>query len=169
MMKTSKRPIVFAHGAAMGSWDFEYFMPYFFEKEYNVYTLNWRGYGESELAEGQKYDEVNLADCVQDLRRVVEMVKERTGQDPIIAGHSQGSIVTQMYMKQYELDKAVLIGMADFAESMTTIVKFYTTRFPEGIKRVEANDFGWFDADRSFLRHICLAMKPIPKWTCGPG
>jgi len=29
----SKRPIVMAHGAAMGSWDFEeYFMPYFFLK-----------------------------------------------------------------------------------------------------------------------------------------
>ena len=162
-LESSKRPIIMAHGAAMGSWDFEYFMPYFFEKGYNVYALNWRGYGKSELADGQKYDDVNLADCIQDLRRVVEMVKERTGQEPIIAGHSQGSIVTQMYMKQYELDKAILIGMSDFSESMPTIVNFYVTRFPEGLKRVEANDYGWFDDDQDFLRAYMFGDETDPR------
>jgi len=68
-----------------------------------------------------------------------------------------------MYMKQYELDKAVLIGMADFAESMSTIIKFYTTRFPEGIKRVEANDFGWFDDDRGFLRAYMFGDETDPR------
>lgn len=123
--KNTKRPIIFGHGAAMGSWDFEeYFMPYFFEKGYNIYALNWRGYGESELAEGQEYNEVTLANCVQDLRNVVEMVKKRTGKDPIIAGHSQGGAVTQMYMKEYEVETAVLIGMADFAYLMPPVINF---------------------------------------------
>ncbi len=162
--KTTKRPIIFGHGAAMGSWDFEeYFMPYFFEKGYSVYALNWRGYGESKLAEGQNYHEVTLEDCVRDLRRVVEMVKERTGKDPIIAGHSQGGAVTQMYMKQYKVETAILIGMADFAYLMPPVIEFFTTRFPEGKKRVDAGDFGWFSDDRAFQYAFMFGDETNPK------
>lgn len=162
--KNTKRPIVFGHGAAMGSWDFEeYFMNYFFKKGYNVYALNWRGYGESELAEGQDYNEVTLADCVQDLRNVVEMVKKRTGKDPIIAGHSQGGAVTQMYMKEYEVETAVLIGMADFANFMPPVIKFFLERFPEGKKRVDAEDFGWFSDDKAFIRAFMFGDETNPK------
>ncbi len=160
----TKRPIVFGHGAAMGSWDFEeYFMPYFFEKGYNVYALNWRGYGESELAEGQDYHDVNLADCVQDLRNVVEMVKERTAKEPIIAGHSQGGAVTQMYMKEYETETAILIGMADFAYLMPPVIEFFVTRFPEGQKRVNAGDMGWFSDDKAFQYAFMFGDETNPK------
>ncbi|MCP4611304.1 MAG: alpha/beta hydrolase [Planctomycetes bacterium] len=162
--KNSKRPIVFGHGAAMGSWDFEeYFMPYFFEKGYNVYALNWRGYGESELAEGQDYHAVTLGDCVQDLRNVVEFVKERTGKDPIIAGHSQGGAVTEMYMKEYETETAILIGMADFAYLMPPVIEFFVTRFPEGKKRVDAGDMGWFSDDRAFQYAFMFGDETNPK------
>ena len=158
----SKRPIVFAHGASMGSWDFEeYFMPYFFDKGYNVYALNWRGYGESEC--DKEFNAVTLADCVQDLRNVVEFVKERTGQDPIIAGHSQGGAVTQTYMKQYKVETAIFIGMADFAYLMPPVIQFYTTRFPEGMKRVQANDFGWFTDDQAFIRAFMFGDETNPK------
>ncbi len=149
---------------AMGSWDFEeYFMPYFFEKGYNVYALNWRGYGESELAEGQDYHAVTLDDCVQDLRDVVEMVKERTGKDPIIAGHSQGGAVTQMYMKKHEVETAVFIGMADFAYLMPPVINFFITRFPEGKKRVDAGDFGWFSDDKAFVKAFMFGDETEPK------
>ena len=162
--ENTKRPIIFGHGAAMGSWDFEeYFMPYFFKKGYNVYALNWRGYGESDLAEGQDYHAVTLDDCVQDLRNVVEMVKERTGKDPIIAGHSQGGAVTQMYMKEYEVETAILIGMADFAYLMPPVIEFFIARFPEGKKRVDAGDFGWFSDDKAFVKAFMFGDETEPK------
>ena len=163
-MENTKRPIVFGHGAAMGSWEFEeYFMPYFFEKGYNVYALNWRGYGESELAEGQDYNAVTLDNCIQDLRRVVEMVKNRTGKDPIIAGHSQGGAVNQMYMREYETETVIFIGMADYAYLMPPVVAFYLERFPEGKARVDAGDYGWFSDDVPFQRAFMFGDETNPK------
>ena len=160
--KSIKRPIVMAHGAAMGSWDYEeYFMPYFFENGYNVYALNWRGYGSSEL--DKDYNDVTLNDCVTDLRRVVEMVKSRTGKDPIIMGHSQGGAVTQMYLKEYELETAIFIGMADFAYLMPPVIKFAISRKPEIAKRVENNDFGWFSDDKDFEKAFMFGDETNPK------
>jgi len=160
--ENTKRPIIFGHGGAMGSWDFEeYFMPYFFEKGYNVYALNWRGYGESEC--DKDFNAVTLADHVQDLRNVVGFVKERTGKDPIIAGHSMGGVITQAYMRQHEIESAVFIGMADFSSLMPTVIEFYLTRFPEGKKRVDAGDFGWFTDDKAFIRAFMFGDETNPK------
>ena len=120
----------------------------FFEKGYDVYALNWRGYGSSEL--DKDYDAVTIADCVIDLRRVEEMVKSRTGKYPIVMGHSLGGAVTQMYMKEYELETAVLLGMAGFGFLMPPVIKFAISRKPEIGKRVENNDFGWFSDYKDF-------------------
>jgi len=91
------------------------------------------------------------------------MVKERTGKDPIIAGHSQGGAVTQMYMKKYEVETAILIGMADFAYLMPPVINFFITRFPEGKKRVDAGDMGWFSDDRAFEYAFMFGDETNPK------
>ncbi|MCP4182944.1 MAG: alpha/beta hydrolase [Hyphomicrobiales bacterium] len=162
--KNTKRPIVFAHGGAMGSWDFEeYFMPYFFEKGHNVYALNWRGHGKSQL--DKDYHSVVIADNIQDLKNVVEYAKERSGKDPIIAGHSQGSIITQLYMKKYQTDTAVLIAMGDFSGALPSIINFYISRFPEGKKKVEAGDMSWFSTGEEFMRAFMFGEETNPKMT----
>jgi pimeloyl-ACP methyl ester carboxylesterase len=160
--KSTKRPIVFAHGATMGSWDFEeYFLSYFFGKGYNVYALNFRGHGESEL--NKDFNAVSMADFVQDYRSVVELAKERTGKNPILIGHSLGAILTQAYLKEYETETAVFISMADPSIIFPSIIQFYVDRFPEGKKRVDAGDMGWFSGDANFIRVYMFGEETNPK------
>lgn len=160
--QNTNRPIVFVHGATMGSWDFEeYFMPYFFEKGYNVYALNLRGHGDSGL--NKDFNKVSLADFIQDVRHVVEFVEKRNQKEAILAGHSMGGAITQAYMKQYEVKTAIFLGMADFSNVMSSIVQFYITRFPEGKKKVEAGDVSWFTSDKAFVRAFMFGDETNPK------
>jgi pimeloyl-ACP methyl ester carboxylesterase len=125
-----KQPLLFIHAVSMGSYEFEQnFLPYFHQKGYDVYAMNWRGHGESE-GKGT-FKKHTLLDYYKDVENSVEFVTKRTEQEPILIGHSTGGLLTQLYMSKHNVETAVLLGVGDGEKSIQGLVAFLSSAYPE--------------------------------------
>lgn len=92
--KTEKGTVLLVHGACLGAWCWQdNFIPYFFEKEYNVVALNLRNHGRSE--NNGKLRFTSIIGYVEDVKQIVHKID-----GPVfIVGHSMGGFVLQHYFK----------------------------------------------------------------------
>lgn len=81
-------------------------MPYFAERGWDGYALNWLNHnGSRELPEAE-FIRRGLRDVVGDVAAVVEEI----GRSPVIVAHSMGGLVSQKYAEQHELEGLALIA-----------------------------------------------------------
>ena len=105
-------PLLFVHGYQMGAWIFEdHYLPFFYEKGYDVCAVNLRGHGWSEGAE--EIERATLEEYYTDLERAVNYVQAETGETPILIGFSMGAVLTQEYIHRHQPQAAVLLGMGN--------------------------------------------------------
>lgn len=101
---TSKRPILFVHGAFAGGWMWtDTFMPFFAEAGYPCYALSLRGHGAS--AGRDEIAWASISDYVDDLKMVVDALPD----SPILVGHSMGGFVVQKYLEHRAAPAVALI------------------------------------------------------------
>jgi non-heme chloroperoxidase len=101
-------PILFVHGILSGAWIWDvHFMSWFAERGFHCYALSLRGHGNSPA--GKPLDQLALHDFVADVRQTVLRIKQATGREPILVGHSMGGMVVQRYLSEYQAPAAVLM------------------------------------------------------------
>lgn len=85
--------VILIHGACMGAWVWEdNFLPYFYEKGFNVYAMSFRNHGQSDSAESIRW--LSVKSYVEDLAYVISEIN-----GPIhLIGHSMGGFVIQHYL-----------------------------------------------------------------------
>lgn len=109
---SNEPPLLFIHGYQMGAWIFEdNYLPFFYEKGYDVFAVNLRGHGWSEGAED--IERTTFDEYYDDLERAVAYVQAETGQIPVLVGFSMGAVLTQKYIQQNQPHTAVLLGMGN--------------------------------------------------------
>ena len=90
-----KASILLLHGACLGTWVWENnFMPYFFERNFNVYALNFRNHGLSEGIGSLRWN--SIQDYVEDLEQTLSEIDG----DVMLIGHSMGGMVIQNYLNR---------------------------------------------------------------------
>lgn len=83
-------PLLFVHGYRMGSWIFEdNYLPFFYDKGYDVFAVNLRGHGWSEGAE--QIENATLEEYYADLENAVAYIESETGETPLLIGFSMGA------------------------------------------------------------------------------
>lgn len=92
--RTEKGTVLLVHGACLGAWCWQdNFIPYFFEKEYNVVALNLRNHGRSENNGELRFTSVK--EYIEDVKQIVHEID-----GPVfIIGHSMGGFILQHYFK----------------------------------------------------------------------
>ncbi len=96
------KPIVFIHHLA-GSYKSWTQQSYYFSKKYNVLVYDLRGHGRSSVP----LSPYMIEDHVRDLNNLLEYLQIK---DPIIVGHSIGTLIALDFALKYNLDKLILIG-----------------------------------------------------------
>ena len=86
--------VLLIHGACMGAWVWEdNFLPFFYEKGFNVYAMSFRNHGQSDSAGPLRW--LSTKCYVDDLANVVGEIN-----GPIhLIGHSMGGFVIQHYLQ----------------------------------------------------------------------
>ena len=100
--------LVFIHGFLASTWVFQAQVDYF-SKDYRVIAIDHLGHGKSDKPESESYELTELA------RYLEEVLSKIIGDEKIIlAGHSMGGMISQIYATTPELSKrlAGLILMA---------------------------------------------------------
>ncbi|AWR94663.1 alpha/beta fold hydrolase [Acidianus brierleyi] len=96
------KPIVFIHHLA-GSYKSWSQQSYYFSKKYNVLVYDLRGHGRSSVP----LSPYRIEDHVRDLNSLLEYLEIK---NPIIVGHSIGTLIALDFALKYSLDKLILIG-----------------------------------------------------------
>ncbi|HEM4880857.1 TPA: alpha/beta hydrolase [Streptococcus agalactiae] len=99
----SHRNIVFIHGANHAAWCWNaYFMNFFYEKGYNVYSVNLYNRGNS-----SRIEKALLSEYVEQINDFVEYLDKKI----IIVGHSVGTSIVQKYISKYKesVEKCILM------------------------------------------------------------
>lgn len=122
-------PLLFIHGYSAGAWMFaENYANFFNRRDYEVFALNLRGHGQSEGRE--TVSNASLKDYVRDVVRAVSFVKLSTQANPILIGHSMGSILTRLYLQNYELPGAILMSFGDVKTAFPAFMLWSMKNFP---------------------------------------
>lgn len=122
-------PLLFIHGYSAGAWMFaENYANLFSDRGYDVFALNLRGHGQSEGRE--TVADASLEDYFQDVVRAVSFIKSLTQADPILIGHSMGSILTRLYLQNYKLPGAILMSFGDIKTAFPAFMMWSMTNFP---------------------------------------
>ena len=128
--KTAQPPLLFIHGYRMGAWIFEdHYLPFFYEKGYDVFALNLRGHGWSEEAE--KIESHTFENYYEDVQRAVAYIVEQTDQEPLLIGYSFGGILVQRYIEQYQPEAAVILSMGEVETGLPHYINWSQKHFPQ--------------------------------------
>lgn len=123
-------PLLFIHGHRMGAWVFaDTYLPFFYDRGYEVFALNLRGHGWSEGAED--IERTSLDEYYADLERAVAYVQAETGATPVLIGYSTGAALVQRYLAENQPPAAVLLGMADIQAGLAHYREWSRIYFPD--------------------------------------
>ena len=86
-------PILFVHGIMVGAWVFEGLQHFFADRGYTTWAVNLRGHNGSRPV--PDVGRISIMDYVADVLEVAAWIAQRTGQAPILFGHSMGGLVAQ--------------------------------------------------------------------------
>lgn len=101
----NQSPLIFLHGANMSAWCWEaYFLPHFASLGYTCYALSLRGHGRSHGV--SHLATASIDDYVEDLRDLITHLAIQ----PILIGHSMGSLVILKYLELQRATSAVLLA-----------------------------------------------------------
>jgi len=93
IQENPKGNIVLLHGACLGAWVWQdNFLPYFSEKKWNVYALNFRNHGASEGKGSLRWN--SIQNYVEDLEQLLSTIDGEV----VLIGHSMGGMVIQNYL-----------------------------------------------------------------------
>ena len=115
-------PLILVHGASHSAAIYQYWGCYLADLGITVYAVDLRGHGHSSLPPGQPMRRVSLTDYVADVRQVVQALGLTEGQS-VLAGHSLGGGVAQLYARRYPI-----AGLSILAS--TTLHRFLAGTFP---------------------------------------
>jgi pimeloyl-ACP methyl ester carboxylesterase len=96
-------PLLLLHGAWHGAWCWRPAMEDFMRRGFEVHAVSLRGHGASDRP--RSFNLCSLHDYVRDLATAVDSIHPR----PIVIGHSMGGYVTQLYLMEQHLPRAVLL------------------------------------------------------------
>ncbi len=112
MEERKKSPVLLVHGSWENSraWDFpgRSVMDYLAVRGYDVYALDLRGMGQSDRP--ASYFTIDLLDRVRDVAAVAGHILESTNRRPVIAGWSEGGLLTGM-VAAYKPDLVAGVGL----------------------------------------------------------
>ncbi|WP_019509576.1 alpha/beta hydrolase [Pleurocapsa sp. PCC 7319] len=122
-------PLLFIHCFSGGAWMFaENYASFFNHQGYDVFALNLRGHGQSQGKE--TVNQASLQDYFQDVVRAIKFVKSLTETYPVVIGHSIGSILTRLYIQDYELPGAILMSFGDVKTAFSAFMIWSMKNFP---------------------------------------
>lgn len=102
---TDRPPILFVHGLGQGAWNFaEHWLPALAERGWPAYAVSLRGHGGSGGAD--RLRRTLLRDYVHDVLQAVVALPRQ----PVLVGHSMGSLVVQHVLERYPARAGVLLA-----------------------------------------------------------
>jgi len=99
--------MLFLPGYFSTAWAFECYLPFFAERGYPGFALNFRGHAGSELPPATTLGAVSLHDYIDDGRAAVRWLTDRFG-PPIVVGHSMGGLIAQK-LGEEQLARALIL------------------------------------------------------------
>ncbi|CAG8587620.1 3215_t:CDS:2 [Funneliformis caledonium] len=91
-------PILFIHGLTNSAWAWDNFCRWFSNQGHDCYAMSFRGYGQStKTPKKDKWWKLN--DITIDVSAVTDTIIARTGDKPILVGHSFGGGILQYYLQ----------------------------------------------------------------------
>ena len=103
-------PLLCVHGIVHGAWCYEdYFLPYFAEAGYRASAISLRHHAGSDPGP-KSLGRTSLVDYVEDLSSAAAEIEARSGQRPVLIGHSMGGLVVQRLLAQQDFPAAVLLA-----------------------------------------------------------
>lgn len=99
-----RHPLVFVHGAWLGGWSWERFLPWFAARGWQCHAVDLRGHGGSPNDRSLRF--TRISHYVEDLASVVDALTR----DPILIGHSMGGLVVQRFLEEHDLPRALLLA-----------------------------------------------------------
>ncbi|GAB4109823.1 MAG: alpha/beta fold hydrolase [Roseiflexaceae bacterium] len=96
-------PLLLLHGAWHGAWCWQAAMQDFARRGFETHAISLRGHGKSDTP--RSFFLCSLNDYVRDLATAIASIHPR----PILVGHSLGGYVTQLYLMEERLPRAVLL------------------------------------------------------------
>ncbi|CAI2161999.1 13666_t:CDS:2 [Funneliformis geosporum] len=91
-------PILFIHGSNLAAWAWENFCHWFSNKGHDCYAMSFRGHGQSTKTPN-KDKWWSLSEITNDISVVTDAIIARTGDKPVLVGHSFGGGFLQNYLK----------------------------------------------------------------------
>lgn len=174
-VKKPKAVIQIVHGAMEHQGRYQNLIDFLNDQGYTVIANDHRGHGRST---NEKYSQgvMNGADeIVDDLYLVTRFAKELfPGLSFIMFGHSMGSMLVRLYLKQYEnqIDKVILTGVppynakAPYGVAFARIVSFYHgNRKFSPLLNIFPDNLDWISKDKRFLETIQKDNLSMGKFT----
>ncbi|MDO8168228.1 alpha/beta fold hydrolase [Candidatus Phytoplasma melaleucae] len=103
--------IIITHGLGESSLDYLHIADFYFRNNYNVILYDVRGHGKSE---GKKGDIYNFHILLDDLKLIVDYVKQKYPFKVILIGHSMGGIIVNCYLTKYSNVEGAIVSSAPF-------------------------------------------------------
>lgn len=109
---TGKRstPILFVHGASVGSWFWRNYLAYFSACGYHSYALSLRGHPGSFAVDD--IGAVSVDEFAEDVHKAYDFVCAEQGVPPVLAGHSMGGLLAQIVAETKPVAGLVLLASA---------------------------------------------------------
>jgi len=108
--ETGNPPVIFVHGACLGSWAWEDFLNYFAEHGYPAYAIDLPGHGESPTHKPQSA--YGIEDYATSVSRFARYIEKKHGDPVVLVGHSMGGLVAQKVAERETLTALILIAPA---------------------------------------------------------
>lgn len=132
----SYKNLVFIHGANHAAWCWNFhFMTFFYEKGYNVYSVNLYNRGNS-----SSIGKVLLSEYVEQINDFIEYLDKKI----IIIGHSVGTSIVQKYISKYRknVEKCILMcPVAPWGMKYDLITMFYKKPMKKVLLELYNNKF----------------------------
>ena len=168
--RPDKRPVLFVHGNTQNDTCGQSVIEFFENKGHTVCSYDLPGHGESEL-ESENYQ---FSDLIDLNHKIIEHYHLK---EPILCGHSIGSMIQSGTIAKYNLKEASLIvfggldgdpvttaranGMNDLAEAMDSSLSAYIEEGAKLFKRQKKYDyFANREVDESITQIINLRNTP---------
>ncbi|CAG8476150.1 13517_t:CDS:2 [Funneliformis caledonium] len=120
-------PILFIHGLSLAAWIWDNFCHWFSYKGHDCYAMSFRGHGQStKTPKKDKWWSVN--DITNDVSAVTDAIIARTGDKPVLVGHSIGGGIVQNYLKNNQQKVAGGVLFASFSPYIYKTSAFKYTR-----------------------------------------
>ncbi|MEM6927801.1 MAG: alpha/beta fold hydrolase [Myxococcota bacterium] len=149
------------HGATSGAWHFlEHWGPALAGDGYPVFAVDLRGHGQSEGRAALR--EARLDDFVADAVAAFDHVQSRTGQAPILLGHSMGAVIGRLVAARRSPRGLAAFGFGDVGMSFRAFGAWAMHNFPWAtLAGMVRGDLGGLFARTEPQRRLMFGREPL--------